>query len=192
MNPPSPASDNPPRFSPDEETALVVAAQREKAAFAPLYRLYVRPVYRYLYSRTGQSQDAEDLTAQVFTDAMESLPRYRNDGAFAAWLFTIARRRAVDHLRRRKPDAVLSEQIPSDDAGGDPQAEACRREESRRLRKMIALLNDADRELLRLRFAADLRLAEIARVLGRGEGAVKMSLRRLLQRLESEWEKNDA
>jgi len=79
--------------SAEEDASLVEAARRDPAAFATLYRRYVTPIYRYIYSRLGNVADAEDLTARVFTEALEGLHRYREQGNFAAWLFTIARHR---------------------------------------------------------------------------------------------------
>ena len=79
------------------------AARRDSEAFAALYRRYLNPLYRYLLRRSNGVHDAEDLTAQVFTEALEGLVdgRYREGGCFAAWLFTIARRRLVDFYRMR-------------------------------------------------------------------------------------------
>lgn len=79
------------------------AARHEARAFAAIYRRYVDNVYRYGYSRVGSQADAEDLTAQVFLDALQGLNGYRERGTFSAWLFTIAHCRIVDHYRRRRP-----------------------------------------------------------------------------------------
>jgi RNA polymerase sigma-70 factor (ECF subfamily) len=176
------------RLSQDEETALVKAALQDPAAFAGLYRRYVRPVYRYFYSRSGAAADAEDLTAQVFLEAFEGLRRYREDGPFTAWLFTIARRRAIDALRRRRPVTALDEQVQATDPSADPLAQAIRDEQSGELKASLAGVTETDRELLRLRFAAGLGFGEMARILRRSEAAVKMNLYRLLRRLESELE----
>src|SRR5512143_3288299 len=82
---------------------------RSPAAFAELYRQYFKPVYRYLYLKTGSPAEAEDLTSQVFLSALEGLPRYRHQGHFSAWLFSLARRKAADYYRSRKPQASLDE-----------------------------------------------------------------------------------
>ncbi|MBN1428477.1 MAG: RNA polymerase sigma factor [Anaerolineae bacterium] len=172
-----------PTLRQEDEANLVLAAQHNPAEFAPLYRQYVHPVYRYLYSRVGQISDAEDLTAQVFLEALESLGRYRNNGPFAAWLFTIARRRMIDHMRRRHPAALL---VDHPDPATDLLHQVIHNEQCRRLQAQIAGLAEDEQELLRLRFAAGLSFAEIAALLDRREAAVKMSLYRLLNRLENQ------
>ena len=98
----------------DDEASLVEAARRDPAAFSRLYRRYVTPVYRYLYKWVGTSAEAEDLTSQVFTEALEGLAGYRERGNFAAWLFTIARRKAIAAYRRQHPTLPLdeAEQVP--------------------------------------------------------------------------------
>jgi RNA polymerase sigma-70 factor (ECF subfamily) len=180
--------DIPPGLSLEEETALIKAAQQDPADFGQLYRLYVKPVYRYLYSRIGQVEDVEDLTGQVFLEAIEGLRHYHHKGPFAAWLFTIARRRAIDHFRRMHPVIEFSEQSSAADASADPLAQAIRGDEARQLHDQLAKLKESDQELLRLRFAGCLSFGEIAHILRRSEAAVKMNLYRLLRRLESQLE----
>jgi DNA-directed RNA polymerase specialized sigma24 family protein len=86
----------------EDEAALIQAAQQSASRFTPLYRKYALPVYRYFYSRLGSPAEAEDLTSQVFLEALESLPRFRRGSSFPVWLFTIVRRRAIDHYRRKR------------------------------------------------------------------------------------------
>ncbi|MDO9129198.1 MAG: sigma-70 family RNA polymerase sigma factor [Anaerolineales bacterium] len=94
-----------------DEAALVERARRDPSAFAALYHRYLTPVYRYLYRRLGNAHDAEDLTAQVFIEALEGLVAYRERGKFVAWLFTIARHRLTDFYRQRVP-ATLDDDLP--------------------------------------------------------------------------------
>jgi RNA polymerase sigma-70 factor (ECF subfamily) len=82
-----------------------------------LYNHYVQPVYRYLYSRAGTTHDAEDLTSQTFMAAFEYLPRYRERGQFAAWLFRIARSKMTDHFRGNRHEVEL--EAAQRFAGGD-------------------------------------------------------------------------
>ncbi|MBV9279908.1 MAG: sigma-70 family RNA polymerase sigma factor, partial [Chloroflexi bacterium] len=101
--------------TPDEDIALVRAAQQDRAAFAPLYHRYRHRVYAYLYTRLPHPEDAADLTQQVFVQALAALPRYRPDGPpFAGWLFRIARNAVVDHQRRRRRGAVTLERVPEE------------------------------------------------------------------------------
>ena len=144
-----------------EDASLVKAARRDPAAFATLYRRYVTPIYRYLYSRVGNGADAEDLTAQVFTEALEGLHRYRERGNFAAWLFTIARHKVTDHYRRQRPHVPLNEALDSPADGADPLTHVVQEETLRRLAALVARLDEKQQELLRLRFAADLTYGEV-------------------------------
>ncbi len=176
-------------FTALDDAQLAEHARRDPAAFAALYRRYLTPVYRYLYRRLGNVHDAEDLTAQVFTDTLEGLSasRFRAGGCFPAWLFTIARRRLVDFLRQRPPDAL--EDPPSAEPGLLAVVE--KGDDLRRLAGLLAQLDEDKQELLRLRFSAGLSFAEMALLENRSQAAVKMSLYRALDFLRQHWEAED-
>lgn len=180
------------RLSADSDAALVRAARRDTAAFARLYRRYVTPIYRYVYSRVGHAAEAEDLTSQVFAEALEGLPGYREQGHFSAWLFSIARRRVADHHRRRRTTLPLDEVTAGPAGQLDPLAQVVEGEALSRLGALVSELGEGEQELLRLRFAGDLTYAEIGAIVGRSEAAIKMAVHRLLRRLEAEWEASDA
>ena len=169
-----------------EDAALIVAARRNPAAFAALYDRYVQSVYRYLYGRVGSAQEAEELTAQTFLAAIESLPRYDHRGYFSAWLFSIARRKAADFFRRRQPMPLEEAEDFASDA--DLPDDAARGEQIRKLARLIGSLEEDERELIRLHFTAGLTFAEMASVLGKKEDAVKKSTYRLLARLHGRME----
>jgi RNA polymerase sigma factor (sigma-70 family) len=174
-----------------DDAVLVRATRRDPSAFAALYRRYVTPVYLYLHSRVGNSADAEDLTAQTFVAALEGLPGYREQGNFAAWLFTIAHNKAADHHRQQHPQLPLDEALDSSGHGENPLASMMREEALQQLSALVAGLEEDKQELLRLRFAGGLTYAQIAQVVGSSEGAVKMAVHRLLNRLEAGWEESD-
>ena len=155
-------------------------------AFAALYRQHLPAVYRYLYRRVGHAAEAEDLTAQTFTEALDGLlrGRFQPGSNFAAWIFTIARRRSADFYRQR-PEVPLDE--PSDPEPGLLSALEAR-EDIRRLQTLLAQLDEEKQELLRLRFSAGLGFAEIALLEGRSEAAVKMSVYRTLDWLREHWD----
>jgi RNA polymerase sigma-70 factor (ECF subfamily) len=167
-----------------DEDALLADTAAAQAGFPLLYRKYLGRVYRYLYFRTGDRFEAEDLTAQVFLAALEGLPGYRHRGKFAAWLFSIARRKAADHYRRFRVQAPLETVSASLVESLDPLAEAISKEEISRLVMLISSLKAEEQELLHLRFAAELSFNEIAAILQRSPAALKMELYRLLRRLE--------
>lgn len=172
----------------DPDASLVRAAQRDPRAFAALYRRYVTPIYRYVYNRVGDTASAEDVTAQVFADALEALPRYRERGRFAAWLFTIARRRCADHHRSAEAALALDEAMDSPTGDTGPLAEVIQAESLRHLNALLTRLSEEQREMLRLRYAVGLTYREIGTIVGRSEAAVKMAMHRLLRRLGAAWE----
>jgi len=163
-----------------------VVAPRDPITFAALYRRYVTPIYRYAYSRVGNQADAEDIAAQVFSEALAGLDRYREEGNFAAWLFTIAARRIVDHYRQAKPHLPLDAACFLSADGRSPLNQAIHNEKLAELARLVAQLPAEKQELLRLRFAGELTYAEIGAVVGRSEAATKMALNRLLRQLERE------
>ena len=171
----------------DAEQALVEQAKSSSTAFAVLYERYVMYVYHYLRTRVETDEDAKDLTQQVFLKAFAALPRYRARGVpFKAWLFQIAFHLAADMYRRREkqitwdllPEAMhtFSEQ--------NPETMLIKQEAQARLHQLLLGLSTYNRELLALRFAAQLSSTEIAKVVGKSPAAVKKQLSRLLQTLK--------
>ncbi len=166
---------------------LVAAAKNDPQAFGELYLLYVQPVFRYLFSRMGNSSEAEEATAQTFLAALERFPKYRHKGYFASWLFSIARNKAMDHFRKQRKEASLDEagQIPAD---ANLLRQVIKTEQVTALSKLIRALPDDQQELIRLRYVAELPFAEIGHLLGQKEDTVKKSLYRLLARLKAQLE----
>jgi RNA polymerase sigma-70 factor (ECF subfamily) len=172
--------------SAQDESALVRAAQTDSEAFALLYDRYVQRLYHYCYHRTNNVHDAEDLTAQTFLSALEAFPHYRRDGHFAAWLFTIARNKVVDHYRHM-PNAPLEESMAPpfhSDLAGEMEIS----QQNGNLLRAIGALAEDEQELIRLRYVAELSFVEIAKALRKSEGATKKMLYRLLGRLKSQME----
>jgi RNA polymerase sigma-70 factor (ECF subfamily) len=146
-------------------------------------------VYRYFYFRVGNEKDAEDLASQVFLEACEALPRYRDRARFSTWLFTIAHSRMVDYYRRKRTVISLDEveEMPITD---DFSARSDRKEEIQQALSLLKSLPEDEQELIRLRFVADLSYGEIGDILHRREDAVRKATTRLLQRLQSMMEFN--
>lgn len=173
------------------DDALIQQILQQPTRFSPLYRRYAARVYRYLYGCLWNIQDAQDLTSQVFLEVLQALPRYRAQGNFTAWLFTIVRRRAIDFRRNQKP--VVSIDAVSEHASFsvDPLEEIIWGETLQQLGDLFRKLDDDSQELLRLRYGARLSYGQIGQVLGRSEAAVGMALTRLLGKLKAQWEGKD-
>jgi RNA polymerase sigma-70 factor, ECF subfamily len=171
------------------DPALIERARRDPQAFGALYHRYLTPLYRYLYRRLGNIHDAEDITAQVFTEALEGLVagRYREGGCFSAWLFTIAAHKLADFFRIPSPLEL------DDPASPEPglQSGIEKDDDWQRLAGLVAHLEEEKQELLRLRFSAGLSFAEIAMLDGRNEAAVKMAIYRSLTWLREHWKTED-
>jgi RNA polymerase sigma-70 factor (ECF subfamily) len=155
-------------------------------ALAMVYDSYAKDIYRYLYSRVGNVADAEELTAQTFMAVIESLPRYRHRGYFSAWIFQIARNKAIDFFRKQRWELI---DLPYDAAYTDEVTEQIIKGQAyEHLSKLLKNLKEDEQELIRLRFTAELSYVEIARLLGRKEDSVRKSIHRILERLYSQIE----
>ena len=170
----------------------VVAAPASKAeldrAFEDLYRAHLRDVYSYAYYRVGNHHDAEDLTEQAFLQAYRHFDRARresNGRPLRPWLIRIAHNLASNYHRdrARKPTAALDAVEPPSHPHGTERVVEGREE----LREVIARLDDLPddrREALIMRFALGMDNREIARALGKTDGATKVLLHRAIRQLE--------
>jgi RNA polymerase sigma factor (sigma-70 family) len=173
------------------EPVLALATGERPAAepFATLYERVFPRVYAYVASVLRDRSAAEEVTAQAFERAYRKRSTYRpGRGSAEAWLFGIARHAALDELRRLKRRATL-EGDPEDIHGTSPEdhAEAVVRRET--VRAALASLEPRDRDLVALKFHAELSNAEIGRVLGMTESNVGTKLHRVMQRLRRDVER---
>jgi len=163
------------------ERELILAAQRDRAAFAPLYERYVDQIYAYALSLTGNRETAEDVTAATFAKAVEELPRFEWRGVpYSAWLYRVAANQ-VARGRRRPGWIELSDRVPGEAI--DPVEEAERRDRAATVRAAIDTLPPDQRQAILLRFGGELRNREVAEIMGRSEGAVKLLTFRALTNL---------
>ena len=172
----------------DEESLIRRAKQHDQEAFAQLYEEYFDKIYRYVALKVGDRMEAEDITQQVFLKAIKSISSFKWKGfPFSSWLFRIAHNQVVDYLRKKaKREAVALDDtlLTSDD---DPQLEFERKLDIEQLALATKKLTRAQQEVISLRFASELPIAQVAKVMGRSEGAVKalqhsavIALRRVL------------
>lgn len=159
----------------DEKNVVRRLQNREAEAWSAVYEEYFPRVYRYTALRVGNKTEAEDLAGQVFLKALESIDSFRWRGVpLSAWLFRIARNLIIDHWRttRSKISLPLDESLVNGDA--DPVAIAEGNLEVKQVFQAIGLLTKSQREVIELRFIAGLSVAEVSKVLGKSEGAVKV------------------
>ncbi len=158
----------------DEESLVQRAKQRDEAAFAQLYEEYFDKIYRYVTIRIGDKMEAEDITQQVFLNAIKAISSFKWKGVpFSAWLFRIAHNQVVDYLRKSKKrvSVPLEESMVASDA--DPKEAFERKLNIERLVSATKKLTSAQQEVISLRFAGEMSVAQVAKVMGRSEGAIK-------------------
>jgi len=173
------------------DLVLALQAKKDPCQFVALYQRHYRRVYVYHLARTGNEQDAQDLTSETFMAALDSLAAYRpeagnsHEHSFAAWLFGIARHKLADFFDNWVPQSSLEEvgERPLSTTEYLPEQAAVQRSDLTRLRQLLALLPEERADALSLRYFSELSLAEVAQVMDKSEAAVKMLIHRGLQEL---------
>lgn len=177
------------------DTDLVEMAKvGDKDAFGELYERYLDKIYSYIYYRTGNHHDAEDLTARVFFRAMAHIESYTERGVpFQAWLYRIAHNLVANWHRDRGRRKVipLDEFIAASLKSDSPDQQAEDQEERDALRAAIRRLPEERQQLLLLKFVEHSSNAEIGVIMERTEGAIKSLYHRTLIALRDELQSND-
>ena len=169
-----------------EERSIVDAARAgDQAALSELYTLYFPRVYRYILARTGNTYDAEDLAEEVFMKVLEAIDRFQwREAPFSAWLFRIAHNALISQRRKdgvRGRSGPLSDGIALDSQSPDDMV--ANRLALNEIMDAAQNLPDAQRQVITLRFAAGLSVAETARAMNKGEGNVKVIQHKAIAKL---------
>ena len=167
----------------DTELASVVgrAVAGDQESFGRLYDLYADRVYRHIYYRVSNTADAEDLTAQVFMNAWKAIGRYKQMGRpFVVWLLSIAGNQVIDFYRARKEHTYLDDPSIVITDGIDPEEIAERGWTRQALQEAIVRLKPDQRRVVVLRFVDGLDYADIAAIMQKKEGAVRVIQHRAL------------
>ncbi|MDH5507507.1 MAG: sigma-70 family RNA polymerase sigma factor [Anaerolineae bacterium] len=174
-----------------DDDVLALAAQGDRQAFGVLYDRYVARIYNYIYYRTGNQNDAEDLTARVFFRAMRHITNYTDRGVpFSAWLYRIAHNLVANWHRdnSRRPEIPLDEDFRAKGSSDHPESALMHSEERQALMSVIGRLPEDRQQLLILKFVEHLSNAEIGEIMGRTEGAVKSLYHRTLLVLRDQFD----
>ena len=158
----------------DEENIVRRAKQHDQEAFSQLYEENFDKIYRYVALKIGDRIEAEDMTQQVFLKALQSISSFKWKGVpFSAWLFRIAHNQVVDYLRKKskRPTTPLDESQARSDS--NPQLMAEKSLDIEQLVLATKKLTKAQQEVISLRFAGELPIAQVAKIMGRSEGAIK-------------------
>jgi RNA polymerase sigma-70 factor (ECF subfamily) len=172
-----------------DEEVLALASQGDKEAFGVLYERYVERIFNYVYYRTGNLHEAEDLTARVFQRAMNHIHNYTDRGVpFSAWLYRIAHNLVANwHRDRSRKQEIPINDLPVLPSKGDhPETKLVHSQEQESLLRLIRRLPPDRQQLLILKFVEDMSNAEVGQIMGRSEGAVKSLYHRTLLALRDQ------
>lgn len=175
----------------DEQNLVARAKEGEAEAFGLLYDFYMPRIYRFVLVKVGHREEAEDLTHQTFLKAWERIDTYESRGyPFGSWLYRIARNSIIDHHRRSRP------QLSIEDLGPDFVSERERQTKNLEFKmewgvmlEAMFKLKDVEQDVLIMRFVEDLPHQEIAKAIGKSEGATKVIQHRALKNLKKIIEK---
>ena len=174
----------------DEAMLVQRAISRDAEAFGRLYDMHVDRVYKHVYYRVGNEADAEDLTQQVFLKAWQAIGRYKKMASpFIAWLMTISHNVVVDSYRTKKDRAYLEAEVLASDSASSPEQLAEASFEQQRLRRAILQLGGDEQQVVILRLIEGFEFAEIASLLKKKEGNIRVILHRALVKLRDILEK---
>jgi RNA polymerase sigma-70 factor (ECF subfamily) len=172
-----------------EKEALAKASAGDSQAFGVLYDTYAERIYNYIYYRTGNTLDAEDLTARVFFRAMRHITNYTDRGVpFSAWLYRIAHNLVANWHRdgSRRQEVALDDGYRSNKGDEHPESALMKSEEENALLHLIRDLPEERQQLLILKFVQHMSNAEIGEIMDRTEGAIKSLYHRTLLALREE------
>jgi len=173
-----------------ESDLIALACEGDADAFGSLYEKYIEKIYNYIYFRTSNVKDAEDICSRVFLRALHHIDRYEDRGyPFSAWLYRIAHNLVVNWYRdkERADEISLAEQYPPPTMDGDVEDRIEKDSETEQLLSVIQGLPEDRKELLILKHVEGLTNTEIGEIMDRTEGAVKALYHRTLESLRDDY-----
>ena len=178
------------RFKPSLRSRLNRNAKDTAETFAELYDYYLPKVFHYISYQVGDMDLAEDLTSAAFEKALAKLDSYRsNKASFSTWLMTVARNTVIDYYRVKSRKITISIEETFEPASEEisPEEEVIRKEEMQRLKTYLRELSQPEREIISLKFGAELNNRQIAKMLGLSESNVGTKLYRAICKLRDKF-----
>ncbi len=172
---------------PAEAGSKIAASIAE--TFAGLYEQYVTKVFRFVRYRIEDDDTAQDITSVVFEKALTRFQTYKSDRAsFSTWIFSIARNTVIDHLRVSHSDMTteLDPELPIA-APGSPEEDAIRSDERQRLHAHVLRLSEPEQKIIALKFGAEMKNREIARMTGLSDSKVANIVFRAVRKLRESY-----
>ncbi len=168
-----------------EEEIIKKAQAGEAGAFGDIYDKYLPRIYRFIFVKVSRKEDAEDLSHQVFLSAWQNIQSFQFQGfPFSSWLYKIAWNAVIDHYRTRKPEESI-ETIAENALSESPNfiKEIDIEIEIKIIRQAILKLEEDQQNVIIMKFVNELSNKEIAGVLGKSEGAIRVIQHRALKQL---------
>ena len=169
-----------------DERALIEAAQEDSSRFAELYELHFERVYAFIARRVRERSATEELTSHVFHQALANLGKFKWRGApFASWLYRIARNSIADRAQRLVWESARASSNQPSDVVAAPEPDLEQIEKIARVYQLVDKLPWDQSYVIRMRFAEEKSIRDIAQKLNRSEGAIKQLQFRALQNLRA-------
>jgi RNA polymerase sigma-70 factor, ECF subfamily len=166
------------------ETIVDRAVCGDTDAFGRLYDIYADRIYRHIYYRTSNADDARDLTQEVFAKAWQGLPKYkRTKTPFLGWLFTISHNKIIDYYRTKKDQTYLNDEIDLENQVSSPENLAESAFTQQEIRKAILQLPEDQQQVVLMNFIEGFEYSEIAAALKKNEGNIRVIMHRGLKKM---------
>lgn len=170
--------------NPDLLASLIQKAKHgDQSSFSEIYNLYFKKIYRFIYFRVSHKEAAEDLTEDVFIKAYEKIGGLSKEGSFESWLYQIARNKVIDYYREKKSIVALDEVENSLEYESNIIDMVNLQEQQKFLLKMLKGLGSEQQIVIKLKFIENLENDEIAELLHKSEGAIRVIQHRAIQKL---------
>lgn len=174
-------------MSSDYQKHVKKAIAGDKIAFGELYKIFLNKIYRFVYYLVGDEFVAEDITQNTFLKAWNGLSGFSMDrGTFQSYLFTIARNLVIDTQRKKKSYSLEGGYGKDVETGENFIENVWKDETNKKVHQALTDLSEFDRQLVILRFFEEMRFDEIAEIVGKESGTVRVKIHRILEKLKGQ------